>query len=207
MPLPLAFMAGSSLASGLLGSRGAKRAARLQAQAYQAAIDQTQQAYNAADNYLVPRAEQEAAAMARVNALLGLGGEAPDYSLFRETPGYEFQQEEARRQIERTAAARGGLLSGNTLAAVLERSQGIADTTFRNYLADVMGLQNQGVDQQRAALAVDRGSTVSNLLLGQGGARASGVVGATNAWTGAINQLGGFASEYFMPKGAKSMVP
>lgn len=205
MAIPLAVMAGASVLGGLMGKKGAKKAAEAQRQAYDAAMGATSQGYETADNLLMPRAGQESAAMDRVNRLLGLNGEAPDYSLFRDTPGYQFQQDEARQQVERSASARGGLASGNTMAALLERSQGIADTTFQNYLAQVMGLQNQGVDAARAGLSVDRGTAMSNLLLGQGGARASGIVGETNAMTGAINRIGGmFGSGGFGGKPAAS---
>lgn len=176
---------------GLLGSRGAKKAAKAREQAYRDAADLTSGAYNRAEDFFDPRLDQERSAMDRVNALLGLSGEEVDYDLFRETPGYQFALEQGRQAIERSAAAGGGLVSGNTLAALTEYGQGLADQNFQNYLANVMGLQNQGVDAALAGMAVDEGNALANLRLGRGGAVASGIEGSTSALTGALSGISG----------------
>lgn len=176
-------VAGASLVSGVVGGN---RAANQRERAAGNAINEQNVAYGQADEFLQPRAEQEQSAMEQVNRLLGLSGESPDYSAFRASPGYQFQLDQGQQAIERSAAARGGLQSGNTLAAVTQFGQGLADTTFRNYLSDVMQLQNQGVDAARANLTTERASNIGNLLLGQGEARASGVETGVNAF----NQFG-----------------
>lgn len=186
--VPAGIKIGASLLGGLFGSSAAKRAARARMQAYNSAIDTTGRAFDQAQEFLDPRLEQEGMAMDRVNALMGLTDESFDFEGFRETPGYQFQQDEARRQIERSAAARGGLASGNTLAALLDRSQGIADSTFQNYLRQVMDLQNQGTDRLSAGMMVDRGNRIADLELGRGGVRASGIEDSANQH---LNMLGG----------------
>src|SRR5690606_39920811 len=90
----VAAQAGLSALGGLLGSRSARRAARERAQAYSDASEIVGTAYDESRRFLEPRYGQEQAAIERVNALLGLGGEAPAYDLFRETPGYNFLLEE-----------------------------------------------------------------------------------------------------------------
>ncbi len=174
---------GVSAASAISGIVGGKRAAKERERAAGSAINAQNIAFNEADELLEPRASQEQSAMEQVNRLLGLSGEEPDYSVFRDSPGYQFQREQGQQAIERSAAARGGLQSGNTLAAVTEFGQGLADTTFRNYLADVMALQSQGVDAARANLTTQRAANVGNLLLGQGEARASGIETGVNSLT------------------------
>jgi hypothetical protein len=186
--------AGVTVGSALFGASREKKAAKQREAAMRAAIDQQRVSYNEATEYLEPRAEQEQSAMGRVNALLGLEGEAPDYSTFTESPGYQFQLDQGTQAIERSAAARGGLQSGNTLAAATEYATGLADTTFNNYLAQVMGLQNQGVDFTQANMATQYGANVGNLLTGQGEARASGTTGAANsliAGAGAFTDIWG----------------
>jgi hypothetical protein len=182
-------MAGISIGSAVLGGIGSNRAARQREQAIGTAQQAADEGYRRADELMVPRADQEQDAMALVNELLGLtDGGSPDYSRFRDSPGYQFQQDEQARMVERSAAARGNLLSGNTAAELQERSQGLADSTFQNYLMTLLGLSTQGVDRTRAGIAIDRGTTFGDYAVGRGEARASGIEGTTNAL------LGGFQS-------------
>ena len=46
------------------------------------------------------------------------------------TPGYQFQLEQGLQGVDRTAAARGGLLSGRTLKEANNYAQGVASTGF-----------------------------------------------------------------------------
>lgn len=192
----LAAGVGLQALGGLLGRSGAKRAARERAQAYADAGNIVGQAYDQATGYFDPRLEQERAAMQRVNALLGLpGGDGSDpTAVLRSTPGYQFMLDQGAQARERLASASGGLVSGNTLAALQEYGQGLADQTFNNYLAQVTGLQNQGVDNVLAGLSVNRGNALADLRLGQGGARASGIEGSTAAVTGALGGMGNILS-------------
>lgn len=63
-----------------------------------------------------------------------------DYSQFQESPGYQFAQDEAQRAIERSAAARGDIVSGRTLKELDERSQQIANQQYGSYLNRLGGL-------------------------------------------------------------------
>lgn len=199
MPFPVAIGVGAQLLGGILGSRGAKKAAKAREQAYIDASGMIDSAYDTATGYYDPRLEQERAAMTGVNALLGLGGATPDYSLFRDAPGYQYQLEEGQRAIERSAAAGGGLVSGNTLLELQRHAQGQADTGFQNYLNTLLGVQGQGVDNVLANLAVNRGNSLADLRLGAGGARASGIEGSAAALMGGLggagNMLAGWGAQ------------
>lgn len=142
--------------------------------------------------------------MGGVNALLGLGGAAPDYSLFREAPGYQYQLQEGQQAIERSAAARGGLASGNTLLELQRHAQGQADMGFNNYLNTLLGLQGQGVDMTLAGMRTDLGATQADMRLGVGGARASGVEGAAAATSGALGGIGNALGSWM---GGRSVQP
>lgn len=174
MPIPIAAAIGIQAGSSLLGGMFGRSAARERERAIQDASTTAGAGYREAQGRLDPRMDQETAAMGRVNALLGLEGEDPDYDLFRDTPGYGFQMEEGARAIERSAAARGGLASGNTLVDLTRYSQGLADSTFNNYLAQVMQLQSQGTDYAMANLDTGRANRLADLRVGAGNARASG---------------------------------
>lgn len=200
MPFPIAASVGLNVLGGLLGARSAKRAARERERAYADASNIVSGAYDTAAGYFDPRLDQELAAMARVNALLGLPGgeEGIDQTeileILRNTPGYQFRLSQGAQARERLAAASGGLISGNTLAALEEYGQGLADQTFNDYLDLVLGLQSQGVDSVLAGLSVDRGNTLADLRLGAGGARASGIEGATRAFASALGNVGNVLS-------------
>jgi hypothetical protein len=125
-----------------------------------------------------------------------------DYSRFYSSPDYQFALTEGLKGVENSAAARGGLYSGNAMRALQERGAGIASQQYGNYvnrLAALAGI-GQSATQSGAQLGAQMSGNVSNLLAGQGDARASGIVGQTNAWGGAINQLGTIAGDYFKPK-------
>ena len=56
------------------------------------------------------------------------GGAVPDYSAFFQSPGYQFRQDEGIRAIDRSASARGQLMSGGTLRELQRYGQGLAAT-------------------------------------------------------------------------------
>lgn len=177
---------GVSVGSSILGASKEKKAAKIRAQAYGEAADITNRSYDDAEALLDPRHDQESAAMQRVNALLGLpGGDGSDPTeVLRNTPGYEWLRSQGIQARDRSAAGQGGLVSGNTLVALEEYGQGLADQTFDDYLQNVMGLQSQGVDSDLATMKTQRGNILSDFKLGAAGARASGVTGSANALIG-----------------------
>lgn len=195
----MAWMMAASLGmqalGGLLGSRSARRAARERAAAFGEAGNIARQAFEESSEFLDPRLQQERAAIERVNALLGLGGEAPDFDLFRETPGFQFALEEGQRAIERSAAAGGGLVSGNTLAELTRFGTGLADQTFQNYLATLLGLEGQGVDLTLADMRTGLGDRLAELRLGAGGALATGREDSANALIGALSGASGIVGQ------------
>lgn len=79
------------------------------------------------------------------------------------TPGYKFRMDQGMKALERTAAARGNLLSGNTLAAAQEYGQGLASQEYQNRLAQLqntVATQAPGINQQ-AGLLQGAGSQLS----------------------------------------------
>lgn len=61
-------------------------------------------------------------------------GLAEGDSSFETSPGYQFLQDEARDQVERSAAAQGGLLSGAAMKALQDRAQGVASQDYNNFM-------------------------------------------------------------------------
>lgn len=112
-------------------------------------------------------------------------------------PGYQFRLKEGQRGIENSAAARGGLMSGNFLKAAQQYGQDYASNEFANIanrysaLSGVGQSTNAQLQQAGQNYAGAYGQNVQNA----GAARASGYAGQANAWTGAMsNALGGYGA-------------
>ena len=120
---------------------------------------------------------------------------------FNADPGYGFRLSEGMRALEHTAAARGGLLSGNALKGTERFAQGLASDEYMNAFqryqtqrqARLGALQSlAGVGQASAntmtGAAGNLGANLSENAMAAGAARASGYVGATNAINSGIGQ-------------------
>ncbi len=113
----------------------------------------------------------------------------PDYSAFLNSPDYEFARAEGTRGIERSAAARGGLASGNTLASLSRFNQGLATQNYGNYvnrlsaLAGIGQTSSENLADRRNQLAVNVGGNA----IGGANARASGI----QQRSAGLQQLGG----------------
>lgn len=128
-------------------------------------------------------------------------------------PGYAFRLNEGIKALDRSAAARGGLLSGAQLKAVNRYGQEYATNeyanafnreqlqrasilnplqsltgqaqTSANTLSNAAG--NLGAGESAALLA--GGNAIANNAIGAGNARASGYVGSANAWGNTVGNL------------------
>jgi len=160
----------------------------------------------------------------RLLELLGIGGTAgaPGYGryataeftpeMFKTDPSYAFRMSEGMKALERSAAARGGLLSGATMKGIQRYGQDLASTEYQNafnrYQAERTGTLNPyaslaGVAQSGAntlgSQAGQMGANISNALgaygsaaqgniIGSGNAQAAGYMGGANAIAGGVGQ-------------------
>lgn len=118
---------------------------------------------------------------------------------FQAGPGYQFQQDEALRAGTRAAAAGGRLASGNTLAALAARAQGLANTEYGNWVDRLnsydQGSQNaasglSGIANQRANTALQLAGNRAQLQDKYGDAVTSaGMSGMMAGQQGAANRL------------------
>ncbi len=118
------------------------------------------------------------------------GGGSPDYSAFYQSPGYQFRMDEGTRAVERSAAAKGKLMSGGLLRELTRYGQGVASGEFNAYadrLASMAGI-GQSATQSTGALgsaaAGQYGQTsyaLGESIMAGGQARAAGTIGGSNA--------------------------
>jgi hypothetical protein len=120
---------------------------------------------------------------------------------FRASPSYGFRLQEGIKALDRSAAARGGLLSGNQLRGVSEFGQKLASDEYTNAfnqyqiernarlnpLQSLVGMGQTSTNTLTGA-AGQLGSNLSDLAVGAGNARASGYAGVANAFSSGIGQ-------------------
>ncbi len=125
-----------------------------------------------------------------------------DFNMARFTadPGYHFRLAEGQRGLDRSAAARGGLISGNALRAAARYNQDMGSQEYMNAFNRYRSQREDQVNALRTLAGV--GQTTAGALntaganmatqTGQamgaaGDARASGYMGMANAATGGLN--------------------
>lgn len=109
----------------------------------------------------------------------------------RETPGYQFQIKEGENAINKSLAAKGGLLSGGSLKALTEYREGIADQTYNNWLNRLMGVAGVGQSavNTTAASGQNYANQASQNYMYAGNAQATGYINQANALTGMTSGL------------------
>ena len=135
---------------------------------------------------------------------------APTAEQAAATPGYKFQLQQGEDALQNAAAARGGLLSGGTLAGLNNYAQRVASTnyqntfnnaltqyqqayqTFRNNQQDaysrLLGVSGLGLGAASGAgnLITGIGGDIASLYGQQGAAQAAGTIGQANAYGGIL---------------------
>ncbi len=211
MPDPVsAAIAASAVAGAGAGVYGSSQAAKAQKSAANQAADTQLQMLERQIELQEPFREAGLTAQNRLMTLLGLGGDPndPNYgryardfgmSDFEADPGYGFRMDEGMKALERSSAARGGLLSGTTLKGVQRFGQDLASQEYQNafnryyaarnaQLNPLQGILGQGQSSTNVltGAAGETGRGVAAAQQGAGAARASGYAAGTNALTGAL---------------------
>jgi hypothetical protein len=199
--------------AGIYGASQASGAASQQAAAAGQASDVQRQIFERQVELQEPFREAGLAGQNRLLALLGLGEDksAADFGKyasaeftperFKADPGYAFRMSEGMKALERSAAARGGLLSGATLRGTQRYGQDLASQEYQNafnrYQAERTGTLNPyqalaGTAQSSANVlgqqAGQLGQQLGSNIIGAGNAQAAGQIGAANAIVGGLGQ-------------------
>jgi len=192
------WVAGAVVGSSLIGARAAGKAADTQAGAMNRSAELQYQQYQ--DTV----ARQKPFYDVGVNALPELVSasryEPFTMDKFQADPGYAFRLKEGQKQLERSAAARGGLLSGGTGKALQRFGQEMGSQEYTNafnrYQAErtarLQPLQaltgmGQSTGQQISNAGQTMAAGVGDAMGSAAAARASGYVGTANALTGGLN--------------------
>lgn len=120
---------------------------------------------------------------------------------FQADPGYQFRQQQGQQALERSAAARGGLLSGGTLKALTRYGQDVASaeygnaynrfnndqTTRFNRLSSLAGI-GQTASRDVAQMGMSTAGAVAGNQLSAGNSAAAGYMATGNAINNGVNQ-------------------
>jgi hypothetical protein len=206
-----ALQAGASLVGGILQSNALQQGARTQADAAQRAIDLQQQINQQQTALNAPFYSAGVTSQNRLLDLLGLSGNkgatgygkyAQDFSMgdFQQDPGYAFRLSEGQKALERSAAARGGLISGGALKAAQRYGQDMGSQEYQNaynrYQTNRANQLNplgsltqsgQAAANFQAGNLGSYGTNVGNLMGQQGQSQAAGQIGMGSTLGNAIN--------------------
>lgn len=167
--------------SALLGASASKSAANTQAASADRSLDLQREMFNKQLEFQQPFQEAGVNALNRMQSGNVMG---------MMDPSYQFRLGEGMKALERSAAARGGLISGGALKAAQRYGQDFASNEFGNAynrLASMAGLGQTATGAQSNA-AGQFGANAGNLMTGAGAARASGYVGGANALSSGLGQ-------------------
>jgi hypothetical protein len=203
----------ATVGSSLIGSKASRDASSAQQQAAAQASDVQRDIFERQVELQAPFREAGLSGQNRLLELLGIGGDkfAADFGKyasaeftpdkFKTDPGYAFRMSEGMKALERSAAARGGLLSGATLKGTQRFGQDLASQEYQNafnrYQAERTGTLNPyqslaGVGQSSANTLGQQagalGQSLGSNIIGAGNAQASGYMGQANAITGGLGQ-------------------
>lgn len=218
MAIAAGISAASSLAGGAIAGSAAKKAAKTQEQAARDATAAQQRMFEEQKALQEPFRQGGLTAQQEIMQLLGIGGDktAAGYgslgkafgqSDFQQDPGYAFRQSEGMKALERSAAARGNLMSGSTMKGIQRFGQDLASQEYQNAfnryqversaklnpLQSLMG-SGQSATNVMTGAAGQMGQNEASNIYNAGQARASGYIGQGNALNTALGQIGGIAS-------------
>ena len=190
-------MPAAIIGSSLLGASAANSAANTQANAANRSADLQYKQYQE------DVARQKPFYDVGVNALpeLVAASKYTPFTMdqFQQDPGYAFRLKEGQQALDRSAAARGGLISGGALKAATRYGQDMGSQEYTNafnrYQAErqarlgplqAMTGMGQTTAQQIGAAGQNMAGNVGEAYMGGANARASGYVGGANALTSGL---------------------
>ena len=227
-----AAVVGGSIVSGVIASKASKKAANIQAASADRAADLQQQQFEKQVELQAPFREAGLTAQNKLLDYMGLskgaGGKyAKDFSMadYQADPGYAFRMAEGMKALDRTAAARGGLLSGAALRGATRYGQEMGSQEYQNAfnryqtnranqlnpLQSLMGASQTATNAMGTA-GQNYANQAGNAYMNAGNARASGYVGSANAWNSALGNATNYMTQNQMmnqmfPQGGGGITP
>jgi hypothetical protein len=192
---------GSSLVSGYMGSKAAKDAARMTADATVQAARIQQEMYEQGREDLAPYRELGYTALSDIEGRLPFLTSQFGEEQLRQylDPSMDFRRKLGEQSTARMLNVGGGAISGNTLRGLEEFGQGLASTEYGNAfnraqtergniyntLANIAGM-GQGAVNTGVGMGTTTAQNLGTLGVGGAQAQAAGMVGSANAISNAL---------------------
>lgn len=192
------WVAGAVVGSAVIGGISSSKAASIQAAAADRASEGQERMFERQVELSEPWRKAGETAL---NKLVPLATEYTPFGMsqFQADPGYGFRMSEGMKALERSAAARGGLLSGATLKGIQRFGQDLGSQEYQNAfnryqaeraarLGPLQSLAGVGqtTAQQLGEAGMRTAQNIGETQMSGAAARASGYVGGANALTGAL---------------------
>ena len=214
---------GAAYLTSTIGANATTKAAEIQSNAAKTTSDSAQNIYNQQEAVNKPYVEAGKTGQTQLMNYLGIGGDtgAQGYGKYAtaeftpaqftagQDPGYAFRMSEGLKALDKTAAARGGLLSGGALKGATAYGQGLASEEYQNAFNRYQTTRNntlnsyqqlQGVGQAAAAGQAanlgNLGTTQANATTGAANATSAATIANANTTTGAINSATNYLTNY-----------
>lgn len=197
----------ATIGGGLLSANASKNAAKTQAAAAQQGVQAQQQMYEQTRSDLAPYLTTGNSALSQLAQLFGLGSGGPSGATAQQAtqaltqyPGYQFGFDQGIEALDRSAAAKGLVLSGGQRRDITQFGTNYAlQQAWAPYLAQLNSMSQLGENAgaQVGQFGQNTANQIAQGYLNAGQATASGQVGAANAINGVISQIPGqFNSVY-----------
>jgi hypothetical protein len=218
-PVSATISAVGSVGSGLIGASAARKAADQQSKAAERAMAMEREMFDLSRADLAPYRETGYTALKDIEGMKPFLTSQFGEDQFAQylDPSMAFRQKLGTQATERLQNVGGGALSGNTLRALNEFGQNLASTEYGNafnrFQTERQNIYNTlaniaGMGQNAVNTGVQAGQNfagqMTGLITGQGAAQAAGTVGAANAITGSLGQLGNIGMMYGMNRAPTS---
>lgn len=215
-----ALQAGGSIVAGNQQAAAAGEAAGIQSAAMDRALAEQKRQFDAQQTNLKPWLEAGGRALTELE---NFDQNNPAFSFTQDDPSYTFRFNEGLKALQNSAAARGTLLSGNTMRSITDYGQQAASQEYQNAFNRYQTTRGQklnriqslaGVGQSAVQQANSAGqnyaNSMGNLVTGQGQAQAQGMTDAAGAktmgWVGAGNAILGGLNNYYIQKQSQDMM-
>jgi len=180
---------------GIMGGKSAKaesrrmrktmlQIAKMQQQSGRETLDFQKESLKTARSDVAPWRQAGVNALSKYQHMLSKGaGE------FTESPGYKYRMEQANKAIERSSAARGNTLSGQTLSALQDQSQNMASGEYQNFLNQYY--QRMEPYKQMSQQGLGAATNQANLQTQGSNAMANTMTNTSNQYGNALSQIAG----------------
>jgi len=202
MPWSFIIPAAASLIGGSMQSSAAKSAAASTAAATNEATQLQREMFQQQQQNQAPWL---AAGQTALNALVPMATNYQKFGMdqFQQDPGYAFRLSEGQKALDRSAAARGGLISGGALKAAGRYGQEMGSQEYQNafnrYQTERNAMLNplqslagigQTATNQLGAAGQNYASNVGNALINQGANAGNAAMAGASAYGSALSGIG-----------------